>query len=308
MNTGLRYFIDSGHDRIHFYDADITSFDSTWMTKAERAADLGYDTVRHYFPRSATDAMITWMVTRTGFSMLFPDSELPWIEQPLGGEFLLSRGAAETLAADPAVQAQSDWGIDTLLTFSAVNHGMSMFETYVARGKAHALYGQLTDLRTMIIECFVALRSLRNSGPLGTITHHVEPPDTVPGSIAEKVGYDVERTMQLIPETWSEQQIELLSLFPAPIRDGMLAARKQTSFSFMDEWAWYDVYQILLDEYVEGDLDWEDLLFHLWVVRVLGYTHEVAVRGYGFALRYLRGMIQRYLYRSVTGTVLLDGD
>ena len=112
----------------------------------------------------------------------------------------------------------------------------------------------------------------------------------------------------MVPDTWSERQTELLSLFPTPIRDGMLAARKQTSFSFMDEWAWYEVYQILLDEYVEGDPDWEDLLFHLWVVRVLGYTHEVAMRGYGFALRYLRGMIQRYLYRSVTGRVLLDGD
>lgn len=308
MNTGLKYFVSSGHDRLHFYDADITSFGPLWISKAERAADLGYDMARHYFPRAATDAMITWMITRTGLSMLFPHSELPWIEQPLGGELLLSRRAAETLAADPNVQAQSDWGIDTLLTFCTVKHEMSMFEVYVPQGKAHALYGQLTDLRTMLIECFLALRSLRDIDLDGGITHHIEPPDRVPATIAEKVGYDVEGTMQLLPESWSDRQAELLDHFPVPVRDGMLAARKYTSFQFMDEWAWYDVFTILLDEYVEGDPDWEDLIFHLWMVRVLAYTHRVALRGYGFALRYLRGMAYRYLYRSATGSILLDGE
>ena len=307
MNTGLDYFVKSSYDRIHFYDADITSFNARWITKAERGADLGYDLVRHYFPRSATDAMVTWMITRTGFATLFPRSELPWIEQPLGGELLLSRRAAEKLAADPSVRAQSDWGIDTLLTFSSVRHGMSMFEVYVSDGKAHALYGQLTDLRSMLIECFLALRGLTGTPLDAGITHHVEPPDVVPEAIAEKVGYDVEGTMQLLPETWTERQDELLNHFPTPIRDGMLAVRKYISFQFMDEWAWYDVYQILLAEYVEGDPDWEDLIFRLWMVRVLAYTNRVALRGYGYAQRFLRGMVYRYLYRSATGMALTDG-
>lgn len=308
MNTALLYFLDSNHDRIHFYDADITSFDSTWMTKAEQAADMGYDTVRHYFPRAATDAMITWMVTRTGFSILFPQSELPWIEQPLGGEFLLSRSAAEAMAGDPAVQAQSDWGIDTLLTFSAVRHGMSIFEVYIPQGKIHALYGQLTDIRTMIIECFAALQGLRDADLPGTVTHHIAPPEAVPSSIAGKVAYDVEATMRLIPESWSGRQAELFSLFPDEVRTGMLGAGSASSFSFMDEWAWYEAFQVLLDEYVEGDPDWEELLFHLWMVRVLAYTSDVATHGYEHAVRYLRGMIHRYLYRSITGKALPDGD
>jgi len=307
MNTGLEYFVSSEHERLHFYDADITSFGPSWITKAERAADLGYDMARHYFARAATDAMITWMITRTGFAMLFPNSELPWIEQPLGGELLLSRKAAELLAADPLVQAQSDWGIDTLLTFCAVANGLSMFEVYVPQGKAHALYGQLTDLRTMLIECFLALRSLRGADLDGGITHHIEPPDMVPATIAEKVGYDVEGTMQLIPEMWTDRQEDLLSHFPTPVRDGMLAARKYTSFQFMDAWAWYDIYEILLDKYVEGDPDWEHLIFNMWMVRVLAYTHKTALRGYGYAQRYLRNMIYRYLYRSATGAVLQDG-
>ncbi len=308
MNTGIAYFVSSKHSRLHFYDADITSFGGHWITKAERAADLGYDLVRHYFPRSSTDAMITWMITRTGFAMLFPNTELPWIEQPLGGELLLSREAAETLALDSSMTAQSDWGIDTLLTFCSVKHRMPMFEVYIPQGKTHALYGHLTDLRQMLIECFLAMRGLRDTAIEGGATHHAEPPDLVPESIAENVGYDVEGTMQLVPESWSGRQAELLSYFPVPVRDGMLAAGRHTAFSFMDEWAWYDVYRTLLDEFVEGDPDWEDLLFHLWMVRVLAYTHDVALRGYGYAQRYLRGMVYRYLYRAATGAILADGD
>ena len=39
MNTALRYFLEKTDlDRIHFYDADITSFNEEWMTKAEEAA------------------------------------------------------------------------------------------------------------------------------------------------------------------------------------------------------------------------------------------------------------------------------
>ena len=79
---------------------------------------MSYSVVRHYFARASTDAMITWMITKTGFSLLWPDSELPWIEQPLGGELLFKRPVVEHLVKDDRVRAQSDWGIDTLYTFS----------------------------------------------------------------------------------------------------------------------------------------------------------------------------------------------
>ena len=36
MNTALRMFLDTPHDRLHFYDSDITSFDETWITKEGR--------------------------------------------------------------------------------------------------------------------------------------------------------------------------------------------------------------------------------------------------------------------------------
>ena len=43
------------------------------------------------------------------------------------------------------------------------------------------------------------------------------------------------------------------------------------------------------------------------MVRVLAYTHRVALRGYGYAQRYLRGMVYRYLYNSATGHKIRDG-
>lgn len=159
MNTALQFFLEStSFSRLHFYDADIISFSTDWISKAEKQADLDFDVVRHYFPRSSTDAMITWFVTKIGFAQLWPNSVLPHIEQPLGGELLITRRAAEVLVADQRVRTQSDWGIDTLYTFAMVQAGMRMAEVYVPEGKVHALYGGLRDLRTMLIECFAAIQ------------------------------------------------------------------------------------------------------------------------------------------------------
>ena len=299
MNTGLRHFVDSDCDRLHFYDADITSFDDTWITKAETSADLGYDMVRHYFPRSATDGMVTWMITRPGFAILFPNSELPCIHQPLGGELVLSREAAETITADSTVARQSDWGIDTLITFSAVQHGMSISEVYIPQGKLHKLYGQLTDIRRMVIECFSAVQALRGQVLDRRITHDVQPAESVPASITKKTGYDFEATMRLIPKTFTFSQLDVLAALPAPAMEGMLSAHTG-NVSFLNESLWHYVYLALLDNYIEGDEDWEEVLFLVWVVRVLAYTAHEAGAGYDSALRYLEGTIHRYRERHVS--------
>lgn len=159
MNTALAYFQEhSEYTRLHFYDADIVSFSPEWITKAETQGDLDFDLVRHYFPRSSTDAMITWLVTKVGFALLWPNSVLPHIEQPLGGELMLTRKAVDLLLADQRVRTQSDWGIDTLYTFVTAQAGLRVAEVYIAEGKVHALYGGLRDLRTMLVECFSAIQ------------------------------------------------------------------------------------------------------------------------------------------------------
>lgn len=299
MNTALRHLLaHTEHDRIHFYDADILSFSAEWIEKAEEAADLGYQVVRHYFPRASTDAMITWFITRTGFAILFPRSELPRIEQPLGGEFLVTRKVAEALVADPRVQAQSDWGIDTLYTFAMVAHGFSIYETYIGVGKIHKLYGSLADLRTMLVECFEALLSLAGETVREGTLHHVEYPGPVAEAVKTKVGYDVDATLALLAEGWTKRQAELLDLFPPAVRDGLNPSRRVPRVGYMDDDAWYETYRILLREYQSGDPDWQDLLFRLWTARVLAYTFTVALRGYDLAMHHLHEMINRYCRRA----------
>ena len=75
MNTALKYFLEeTDYERLHFYDSDIETFSREWISQAENAADDGYQVVRHYFPRASTDAMVTWMITKTGFAVLWPNA------------------------------------------------------------------------------------------------------------------------------------------------------------------------------------------------------------------------------------------
>jgi len=302
MNTALRYYLEKTDlPRLHFYDADILSFSEEWITKAEEAADQGFDVVRHYFPRASTDAMITWLITRTGFALLWPKSVLPWIEQPLGGELLLTRSVAERLLADERVRRQSDWGIDTLYTFAMVQHGASIYETYIGVGKLHKLYGKLTDLKTMLIECFAAIQSLKEERVPEGGAHRIEYPGPVPQEVREKIGYDIEGSLALLSEGWTPKQEELLECLPRKVREGMLACRSFPRFGFMDEETWYTVYQALLQHFDPSDQDWQELIFRLWLARVLQYTVTVALRGYDCALHYLHQMVGRYAYRALTG-------
>ena len=295
MNSALRYFLEeTSLERIHFYDSDITSFGPSWITQAEEAADSSFGVVRHYFPRARTDAMITWMVTRTGFALLWPHSDLSWIEQPLGGELLFKRPVVERLVADERVQAQSDWGIDTLYTFATVQYGFHVYETYVPAGKAHKLYGRLTDLRTMLVECFAAVQRLSGETLQADILHRAEPSLNVPPAITEKLGFDFEGTMTLLKEDWTSRQEELLVYLPDEVGKGLLANKQYPRFGFMDEANWATSYRVLLQHFVLGDTDWEELLFKLWMVRVLNFTTTTAIRGYNFSQQYLQNMLRRY--------------
>jgi mannosylglycerate synthase len=308
MNTALKYLLnESDCDRIHFYDADITSFGPDWITKAEAAADFGFGVVRHYFPRARTDAMITWMITRTGLALIWPKSGVSWIEQPLGGELLFKREVVEKLVKDKRVMNQSDWGIDTLYTFSTVQAGFRVYETYMQQGKAHSLYGKLTDLRTMLVECFSAIQSLKNEKLEDDLVHRAEPASEVPGLITQKIGFDFEGTLGLLKLDWTDKQEELLQHFPTKVKNHMLKNKTASNFSFMDEITWMDSYLVLLEHFKKGDSDWEELLFKLWILRVLNYTTTVALRGYDFSQRYLHEMVHRYRMKMGAEKILRNG-
>lgn len=305
MNTALAFFLDHPeYSRLHFYDADIVSFSGEWISKAEKQADMDFDLVRHYFPRSSTDAMITWFVTKIGFALLWPNSVLPSIEQPLGGELLLTRKAAEILVADQRVRTQSDWGIDTLFTFALAQAGIRMAEVYVPEGKVHALYGGLRDLRTMLVECFSAIQMLRNEkldesvSPPGGV-HRMEFAKPVTEAVKTKIGYDVEKTLKLMRDNWTPRQKELLNQhFEPALAKGLLHAAEWPCWSFCDEEAWIQAYGKFLDFFEKGDDDWEELLFKVWVARVLNHTLRHVLSGYDVALGTLRDLVRDTQHRS----------
>ena len=218
MNTALALAAGQGRDRVHFYDADITNFDASWIDGAEAAADRGFGVVRHRFPRAATDAMITWMITRPALARLFPGTFLPRLDQPLGGEVLLTRRAIETLAESDLVRSRSDWGIDTVLTYATSVMDLGLYEHHVADGKRHALYGSLDELREMLIECLDAAASLSGRpGPAPGARHGTDPPAPVPEDLKQIVAYDVEGTVRLLEAGWSAEEISLAESLPADL-------------------------------------------------------------------------------------------
>lgn len=298
MNTAMRRFVETGIDRLHFYDADITNFNASWIDGAEEAADGGFEIVRHYFPRASTDAMITWMITRPLFALGHPDSALWRIRQPLGGELLLTRPVVEKLVSDELVAGWSDWGIDTILTYATVATGQPVFEHYVASGKQHALYGSLADLRVMLHECFEAAVAIAGLPAPPPVEHRVEPAAPAPPAITHKVGYEVEATLRLLTSPWSPAEEEAASHLPRQLSEPLLANRAgPPTFSFLDAACWHTALVRLLDRY-RPEPGWRDLLFRLWVARVLAYTTTDALAGHARAMEKLEEAVAVYAGRS----------
>jgi mannosylglycerate synthase len=278
MNTAISLAAERGFDRVHFYDADITNFDESWIDGAEDAADQGFDVIRHRFPRAATDAMITWMVTRPGLAMLFPNTLLPRLDQPLGGELLMTGEVIEALARDPFVVARSDWGIDTIITHATSALGVDVYEHNAPDGKRHALYGALTDIREMILECLDAVSSLRGrrSPEAG---FDFDPPAPVPDDLKETVAYDLGATRAAIADP------------PGPEETAVLEALGVIAPVEMDAERWLEVFPALLAGFRLDDPAWRSAAFRLWVERVIHYTTHQVPLGYDSAIAYLKGTI-----------------
>jgi mannosylglycerate synthase len=293
MNTAIGLAAGQGRDRAHFYDADITNFDASWIDGAERAADRGFGVVRHRFPRAATDAMITWMITRPALARFFPGTFLPRLNQPLGGEILLTRPALEALASSAFVRSRSDWGIDTVLTYSTSVMGLGLYEHHVRDGKRHALYGSLDELREMLIECLDAAASLAGKPPPSTeAVHRSDKPDSAPADLTHAIAYDVEGTRRLLEAQWVDGEKDLALQLPGDLGTQLLAGGGR--FEFMGAAEWFEAHRFLIERFTMGDPAWESLAFRLWLTRVLAYTTDQARSGYEAAMDYLESTILEY--------------
>jgi len=296
MNTAIALAAEQGRERVHFYDADITNFDTSWIDGAEKAADKGYGVVRHRFPRAATDAMITWMITRPALARLFPGTLLPRLNQPLGGEVLLTRPALEKLAGSQLVRERSDWGIDTVLTYATSVMGLGVYEHHVDDGKRHALYGSLAELRDMLLECLDAAASLSDlPGPSPGAKHASDPPAPTPADLKETIAYDVEGTRALLSEEWSREELDLVQGLREEAGAALFGPGETSA---MDEELWHVAHGFLLENFVLGDPAWESVAFRLWLMRVLDYTNKHATRGFDEAMSYLESTIVHYEERA----------
>ncbi len=295
MNTAIGMAAEQGRDRVHFYDADITNFDASWIDGAEEAADRGFGVVRHRFPRAATDAMITWMVTRPALARLFPGTFLPRLDQPLGGEILLTRPALESLSADEAVRRRSDWGIDTMITYATSVMGLGVYEHHVRDGKRHTLYGSLDELKSMMIECLDAAASLRGlPGPQPGALHRSDAPAATPEDMKKTVAYDVEGTKRLLASPWEPNEVALAASLPGEIGSMARETAESGGVAWMDADTWYEAHGHLVENFELGDPAWESLAFRLWLTRVLAYTTGEARMGYDSAIAYLQETIETY--------------
>ena len=295
MNTALRASAERGFERTHFYDSDITNFDRSWIDGAEDAADHGYEVVRHRFPRAATDAMITWMVTRPGFALLFPGTVLPRLGQPLGGEVLVSRAAVEALVADETVARRSDWGIDTLITYATSTSGLPLYEHLVPGGKRHTLYGSLAELRTMVVECLDAVASLRGEpGPPPDAVFASDPPAPISDDLKATVAFDFDPSFSLLSGGWGPAEAGLAETLPGALGERLDSVAEPSDVAFLDADLWREALLFLLDGFRLGDERWEALAFRLWLARVLAYTTGPGAECYDHAIDYLETTIRRY--------------
>lgn len=107
----------------------------------------------------------------------------------------------------------------------------------------------------------------------------------MPETVKTKIAYDFHGTLARLTHGWTERQLAPLDIFPARVRNGLAGCRSFPQLGFMDDEAWCDT-------------DWQELLFKLWIIRVLGYTVTVALRGYDVAMHHLHRMVESYARRA----------
>lgn len=296
INTGFDYFLASACDRLHFYDADIKTFATSWIEGAEAGLDLGFDTVRHFYPRAPTDGMVTAMLVRPALAMLWPQSVLARIRTPLSGEVAFDRKAVSGIAAESLVRQQSDWGIDTVITGVTARLGFSIYENYLAVGKDHQLYGSLEELATMYWECLRALQLLMSGPDPQHSVHHSDTPATPTTGIADLIAFDVATSIELLGRPLTDRQVGLLRSHFNPELHPALHAQTLDIFATS---VWLDILGVLITQADLSDADWQIIAFQLWVARVLHYTAFEVVKGYDHSAAYIEAMIREAMLHPV---------
>ena len=196
--------------------------------------------------------MITWMVTRLGFALLWPRSPLPTIEQPLSGELAFSRRRRRLIAADPRVKSQSDWGVDTAITFRdpcAWSFGLRVLHRPRQGPRPLFVVGRHQGHDGRVPRGPSEVASHRGTATFSTPVERMsEPRDSVSEQIAQQIGFDIEATQRLSGRWIGTRDRKPCSL---PIFRRTSRSRRGVErwpdTSWMDEETWLATLAILLD-------------------------------------------------------------
>jgi mannosylglycerate synthase len=208
------------------------------------------------------------------------------------------------LRRDARSRLRSDWGVDTLYTAVLALHGVSVLDVYAVEGKAHKRHAALGQYRAMLVECFQAVKALKHDADfiqamqahgLCGFAHRATAAAPPPKAILERLCYSVDASVDVLRAAhWTPRQESLCRALPLPaaVRDGLLSARYWPRFdeSWCGEAAWLATYDAFLDASTDlDDADVAEILFRLFVARVVHHLLNYSVRGYDYGLARLRG-------------------
>jgi hypothetical protein len=294
MVTGMKYALTNGFRNVVFLDGDITSVTPRWITfLLENMERHRASMARGYFDRSTLDAQITRHITRPLMAIYFPEGRQ--IQQPLGGELVLTAELASHLLREAPTAPPHHWGIDTFLTVNTVAGGFSVVEVYLTQ-KVHKKKS-LTELRSMLIECFDEMcKEIAFHGRYGAV------PDpkvnlvvvTPKENSIERVGGDV-RSLQYAD---LEEQRERFFTFVRGIRQpktrlrelGLDREERDLVLSLFDRRRfneesstlngelWVSLIDRLARGYIERGFSpiYHDVIFACWTLRALSFAHHEA--------------------------------
>lgn len=294
MVTGMKYALTNGFRNVVFLDGDITSVTPHWITfllenmERHRAA-----MARGYFDRSTLDAQITRHVTRPLMAIYFPEGRR--IQQPLGGELVLTAELASYLLREAPTAPPHHWGIDTFLTVNTVAGGFSVVEVYLTQ-KVHKRKS-LTELRSMLVECFdemckeIAFHGRSHAVPEPKVNLVVVTPKE---NAIERVGGDVRSLRYADLEEQRERfftfvrgirqpktRLRELGL-PKEHRDLILNLFDRRRFDVESSQLNGELWVSLIDRLARGYIErgfspiYHDVVFACWTLRALSFAHHEA--------------------------------
>jgi len=121
---GLRLALGERASAICMFDGDLESFDPSWLGEYLAALEAGKDFVAPRYARYWIEGGTTNHLSMPTVHALAPAA----VMQPIAGDFGLSARLARRLLSEPATQEQREYGIDFMISGTAIFEAMAIAE------------------------------------------------------------------------------------------------------------------------------------------------------------------------------------